>query len=132
MFHRRNFIAAASVLAIAHLLAVPAVAADAKKFDARAFEAAQAAGKSIVVEVHADWCPVCTKQKPVSAQLRARPEFAKAEFFVVDFDTQKDALTRFKVSRQSTLLAFRGKTETSRSTGVTDPVEIEKLFKSAL
>ena len=86
----------------------------------------------IIVEVHADWCPVCTKQKPVSASLRARPEFQKAEFFTVDFDTQKDALTRFKVSKQSTMISFKGKQEAARSTGVTDPAEIEKLWRTAL
>ena len=128
MFTRRIVMTAAAL----GLLALPVSAADSKKFDAKSFEAAQAAGKSIIVEVHADWCPVCTKQKPISASLRAKPEFKSTEFFVVDFDTQKDALTRFKVSKQSTLITFKGAAEKGRSTGVSDPAEIEKLYRTAL
>ncbi len=33
----------------------PAFAAEVKPFDAKAFEAAQAAGESVVVDVHATW-----------------------------------------------------------------------------
>ncbi len=128
MFTRRLVLSAVAVAA----LSLPAFAADTKKFDMKAFQAAQAAGKSIVVEVHADWCPVCTKQKPVSASLRAKPEFQKAEFFTVDFDSQKDALTHFKVSKQSTIISFKGTAEKGRSTGVSDPAEMEKLFRTAL
>lgn len=128
MLTRRTVLAAFTVSAFAF----PAFAADSKKFELKAFQAAQAAGKSIVVEVHADWCPVCTKQKPISAALRARPEFRDAAFFTVDFDTQKDALAHLKVTRQSTIISFKGKVEKGRSTGVSDPAEIEKLFRSSL
>lgn len=128
MLTRRILMIAATTAA----LSFPAFAADSKKFDMKAFQAAQAAGKSIVVEVHADWCPVCTKQKPVSASLRARPEFQRAEFFTVDFDSQKEALTHFKVSKQSTIISFKGKEEKGRSTGVSDPAEMEKLFRTSL
>lgn len=61
----------------------------ASSFDAAAFEAAQAAGKPILVEVHADWCPVCAKQKPITGKLLSRPEFRTYSSFTVDFDGQK-------------------------------------------
>ena len=129
MFARRTLLIAAFAATALHL---PALAAETKKFDVKAFQAAQAAGKPIIVEVHADWCPVCTKQKPIAASLRQKAEFQKVEFFTVDFDTQKAALTLLKVSNQSTMLSFKGKQELARSTGVTDAAEIEKLWRTAL
>lgn len=130
MFSRRSILAASLVCGAA--FALPVQAADQARFSMKAFQAAQAAGKPVIVEVHADWCPVCTKQKPVSAQLRAKPEFKNVSFFTVDFDTQADALKALRVSKQSTLISFKGKVEKSRSTGVTDPAKIEQLFRSAL
>jgi thioredoxin 1 len=97
-----------------------------------AFEAAQAAGKPIIVEVSATWCPVCKAQAPILASLKSRPEYRNVAFFEIDFDTQKEALRSLKVIQQSNLIAFRGKTEVTRTTGDTSAVGIEKLFKSAI
>jgi len=36
------------------------------------------------------------------------------------------------VSVQSTLIAFKGKTETARAAGITDPAEIRALFERSL
>ena len=41
------------------LVAAPVSAAEFRSFDQRAFTAAQAAGRPILVEVHAPWCPIC-------------------------------------------------------------------------
>ncbi len=60
------------------------------------------------------------------------PRFAKVAVYQVDFDSSKELLRRWKVSQQSTLLAFKGKTEAMRSTAVTDPADIQKLFEAAL
>jgi thioredoxin 1 len=97
-----------------------------------AFEAAQAVGKPIIIEVSATWCPVCKAQAPILASLKSRPEYRDIAFFEIDFDTQKDALKSLKVSKQSTLIAFKGKTEVTRTTGDTSASGIEKLFKSAI
>jgi thioredoxin 1 len=102
------------------------------EFSKASFEAAQAAGKPIIVEVSATWCPVCKAQAPILASLRSKPEYRNVAFFEIDFDTQKDALQSLKVIKQSTLIAFKGKAETSRSTGDTTAAGIEKLFKSAI
>jgi len=111
-------------------LAGAAFARDAVPFDAAAFQAAQAAGKPIIVEVHAPWCPVCARQKPVLSQLR-ETEFKDLTSFAVDFDSQKDLLARFKANRQSTLIVFAGAEETGRSVGVTDANEIKALVRKA-
>jgi thiol-disulfide isomerase/thioredoxin len=98
-------------------------------FDQKSFEAAQAANKPILVAVHADWCPACTKQKPIMASLAAAPEYKDLVILVVDFDTQKDALKALNVQKQSTIIALRGKAEKDRAVGVTDEASIKALFQ---
>jgi thioredoxin 1 len=44
----------------------------------------------------------------------AEPKFKDLIYFVVDFDTQKDAVRFFGAQMQSTLIAFKGTTETGR------------------
>ncbi|MBL8590661.1 MAG: thioredoxin family protein [Methylobacteriaceae bacterium] len=127
MFSTRFALAAAAIV-----IAAPAVAFDAKPYDQKSFEAAQAAGKSILVEVHADWCPTCKAQKPILGSLAKKPEFKNVTAFRVDFDGQKDALKTFAAQRQSTLIVFKGKTETGRSVGSTDAAAIEKLIASGV
>ena len=38
-------------------------------FDIPAFQDAQAAGKPILVDIYADWCSTCARQKPIISQL---------------------------------------------------------------
>jgi hypothetical protein len=50
----------------------------------------------------------------------------------VDFDTQKEALHRLNVQKQSTLVVFKGKVEVARAVGITSREEIDALMKKAL
>lgn len=110
------------------LLAIP-VAQAAQPFDAAAFQAAQSAGKPILLEVTAPWCPTCAKQKPIVQSIEtARPDLVA---FAIDFDSSKELLKAFRVSYQSTLIIFKGKTELARSTGDTDPIAIRALVEKA-
>ncbi len=65
-------------------------------------------------------------------RLSAEPAFAGVTVFQVDFDSSKDLLREWKVSQQSTLLAFRGKAEKMRSTSESDPEALRKVFQAAL
>ncbi|MDE3175166.1 MAG: thioredoxin family protein [Pseudomonadota bacterium] len=112
--------------------ALPARAAEEIPYTAAAFDAARDAGKSIVVVVHAGWCPTCRAQKPILAKLEDDPMFKQVVVFHVDFDSQKDALRRFGVRMQSTLIAFKGAKETSRSVGDTQDQSIASLFFATL
>lgn len=115
--------------AAAILIAMPLMAHAGQPYDAKAFAEAQEAGKSILVDVHASWCPTCAQQKPIIESLeKANP---KLMVFLVDFDTAKDALKRFRVQYQSTLIVFKGKAEVARSTGDTDPKVIGALVAKA-
>jgi thioredoxin 1 len=122
----------AALAALVPLLVGPARAGEILPFETEAFAAAQRAGAPIVVAVGAPWCPICKAQKPILAKLAAEPRFRALRVFTVDFDTQKDLLRRFDARMQSTLIAFKGATETGRSVGETQAEWIEGLVEKAL
>ncbi len=126
---------AALVLGLAAVAAVvaPAFAAPAATpFSQSDFEAAQKSGKPILVEIHADWCPTCKAQAPIVSELRDQPKFKEMVLFRVDYDAQKDVVKRFGARVQSTLIAFKGTSETGRSVGDTDKASIEALLTKAI
>ncbi|MCJ2125143.1 thioredoxin family protein [Methylobacterium sp. J-077] len=118
-------------LALAACLS-PALAGEAMPFSATAFEAAQKSGKPILVEVSAPWCPICKTQTPILAKLAAEPRFKDLQIFDIDFDSQKELLRQLNVRMQSTLIAYKGATETGRSVGETQPEWIEGLLEKTL
>ena len=114
-----------TLLGCAAILAISFGANAAQPFDAKAFQEAQSAGKTVLIDVKAPWCPVCTKQHPIIAGIeKEKPSLLVYE---VDFDTAKDVLKRFRVQAQSTLIVFKGSAEVGRSTGDTDPARIRAL-----
>ncbi len=121
------------IVAAAGLIgALPAAAEDWKPFDAAAFAAAQKAGKPILVDVFAAWCPTCRAQNPILVQLTRDPKYKDMAVFKVDFDTQKDALRAFNAQSQSTLIVFNGETEKGRSVGDTNKDSIAALLDQAI
>ena len=122
-----GLIAATSLMA-----SVAASAAEWKDFDASAFAAAQKEGKPILVDVFAPWCPVCRAQNPILVKLTKEPKFKDMVVFKLDFDTQKDDLQTLKAQTQSTLIVFKGETETGRSVGDTKEQSIAALLDTAL
>ena len=127
--NRRTLLIAAALVPFASL---PALAAAPVPFDAAAFTAAQTAGKTILVQVHADWCPQCAAQRPIIANLSKSDKFKDMVIFNIDFDTQKDLVRRFNVMRQSSLIVFKGATETGRSVGATQAGPITELLTTGL
>jgi thiol-disulfide isomerase/thioredoxin len=99
-------------LALSAFLLLAGQAQAKQPYDASTFEAAQAAGKTVLVHVHASWCPTCRRQEPIIARLeKERPEML---VLVVDFDRDKAALKRFAVTSQATLILFKGTQELGR------------------
>jgi thioredoxin 1 len=98
-----------------------------------AFATAQAEGRPIVVFVHASWCITCRRQQPIVQELASDGAFKNKNLvvFVVDY-ADKATLKELNVTDRSTLVAFHGKTERTRSSFSTDPTEIRALFSSAL
>jgi len=131
MTSKRMLLASMTIVATT-FWAVISFAADRIPFDQKAFEAAQAAGKSILIDVSAPWCPTCRAQKPIIEKLSLLPEYKDLTIFDVDFDTQKPVLRDLKVQQQSTLIVFKGSKEMDRSVGSTDPSAISDLLKKAI
>lgn len=111
---------------------VGAFAADRIVYDASRFEEALSSGRPILVHITAPWCGECRAQKPIVAELSQRPEFAQLILIDIDFDTQKDALRKLLVLKQSTLIAFKNGMEVDRATGITRHDAIEGLMRKAL
>jgi thiol-disulfide isomerase/thioredoxin len=107
-------------------------AAEFHAFTSQAFAAAQAQGRPILVEVHANWCPTCRAQAPVVQSVARSPEFDGLVVFRLDFDRQLTERRALGVRVQSTLIAFHGGRETGRSAGDTDPDAIAALLFTAL
>jgi thioredoxin 1 len=101
-------------------------------FSAEAFQAAQASGSPILVEIHADWCPTCKAQKPILDKLTADPKFRDLVVFRVDFDSMKPVVKQFGAQMQSTLIVFKGSAEQGRSVGDTKQDSIAALLDKSL
>ena len=108
-----------------------AFAAEREAYSAALFAKAQAEGKPILIDIAASWCPVCKVQASAIERDLSKPEFSEFVLFDVDFDTQKIVVRQFGASMQSTLIVFKGKKETARLIGITDPDVIEAMLRRA-
>jgi thioredoxin 1 len=106
-------------------------AGEIKPFAAQTFAALQGAGKRVVVDVYADWCPTCRRQAPIASELAASPEFSDYTVLKVDFVTQKDVRRAFRVGQQSMLIVFRGTKEVARTIGDADRGSIAVSWRKA-
>ncbi|MCZ8313619.1 thioredoxin family protein [Phreatobacter sp.] len=129
MIDRRSLMLAAGAAAI---VAARPASATGQRFTQAAFDAAQAAGKPILVEVTAPWCPTCRAQQPILQKLTAEPRFRDLIFLSVDFDSQKDVVRALNVRSQSTLVVFKGRAEVGRSAGDTNAESIAALVAKSI
>lgn len=141
MISRRSLIgiAAATAVGIAYVgvqltdgTVSSAAASQRVAFDIPAFQAAQAAGKPILVDIYATWCTTCARQKPILADLSKKAKFKDLVIFEVDYDQQKPIVRAFRANYQSTLIAFKGKKEVGRSVGDTRRSGIEALLDQTI
>jgi thiol-disulfide isomerase/thioredoxin len=119
---------------LAALLAVFAALAVAGEvpYDQKKFDAAVAAGKPVIVEFSANWCPTCKAQKPIVDELMGRPEFKDVTLFVADYDKEIALKKRLRVIQQSTFVVFNAGKEVTRSTGQTNTDVLAAVFDKAL
>lgn len=114
------------------LVATPALAGQIQIFSAAALASAQRAGKPILVDVHADWCPTCRRQAPTIAEIAADPAYTRLVILKLDFDNQVAARNALGARQQSTLILYKGRREVGRATGIVDRAQIRALAASAL
>lgn len=127
----RAFIVPA-IVAVAAIVPAPATAAEVHPFSPQAFAAAQRVGRPILVDVHADWCPVCRAQDQALAPLLKRSEFKNLVVLKLDFDKQSQYWRAMGVRQQSTLIVFKGRNEVAREVAETDPEALAELIRTAI
>ncbi|GAC1358002.1 MAG: hypothetical protein NVSMB34_12770 [Variovorax sp.] len=129
-----NVITQLRSLFLASLLAAFATLAVAAEvpYDQKTFDAAVAAGKPVIVDFSASWCPTCKAQKPIVDELLGRPKFKGVTLFVADYDKEVALKKRLRVIQQSTFVVFNAGKEVTRSTGQTDKDVLTAVFEKAL
>ena len=101
-------------------------------FTQERFDGLQADGKTVLVDVSADWCPTCKKQDAIiKAWLSNNPD-KELHVLKVDFDTQKDLVTHFRAPRQSTLLLYKNNQQLWFSVAETRDEVITAAIEQAL
>jgi len=126
-----KFAQAAAVLALSTVASI-AAAGEIKPYTQAEFDKLTHEGKPVVVDVSATWCPTCKAQKSIVESLIQQPAYKDVTVLAVDFDSEKPTLRKFKVSMQSTLVAFKGTKEVGRSTGDTTPEGLEGLIRKTV
>lgn len=106
---RRSFLI---LTAIAGLAATVARAAELAAYSDELVAAELAAGKTVLIDFTASWCPSCQSQGRLIERLRAEnPAYDAAITFVeADWDTYKDSelATRYGVTSRGSLIILRG------------------------
>jgi thioredoxin-like negative regulator of GroEL len=118
--------------AVVTAAAVPASGAEFRDFDRATFEAAQAAGRPTLVDVHAWWCPVCASQGRTIKRTVVALQYDKLLVLRIDYDKQKPQWRSFGVTKQATLIAFKRGREVGRIAYQTDKSKIEALLAAAV
>lgn len=107
--YRRHLLA---LLAALPLAAGVARAATAVVYSPDAVQAELAAGKTVVLDFSADWCPSCQSQGRTISRLRdENPGWADAmAFFVVDWDSYKDSdlAKKYGIVNRGSLVVLKG------------------------
>lgn len=106
--------------------------ADFKSFSKEEYDAALKAGGTVVVDFHASWCPTCKKQEPILNEIVSMKGYENVVALKADFDKEKDLKKSLNVSKQSTIVVFKGGKEVARSTGTTAKDELKKLIDKGI
>ncbi len=130
MLNRRQLLVSVAVASTA--LTGPTLAVEEGNFDRARFDAAQAAGKPILLHIAATWCETCHAQKKVIEALEGDEKFRAYSIYTIDFDTEKDVMRTFGAASRSTLIVFKGTTEMGRSVGETSAESIKALMEKGL
>ncbi len=101
-------------------------------YDEAEFMMAQKKGKTIVVDVYADWCPTCRAQAPILEELRTEKQSGNVLFVKVNFDKEKAFLRAHRIPRQSTVLVFKGMDEAARTIAQTNRTALRGAVLGAL
>lgn len=109
----------------------PAGAQEKEPFTEARFQALQAEGALVLVDVFADWCPTCAAQQEILAAFREEHPQVPLHVLSVDFDEQKEWVKHFKAPRQSTFILFKGEEQVWFAVAETRKEEVFKHILAA-
>ena len=101
----------------------PAHAHDITPYSPQLLQAKHQAGERVSLHFHAPWCPTCRAQDKVFKTFQGDAS-VPGTLLLVDYDSERDLKREMNVRSQATLIVFQGKTQVSRSGGVTDPEQL--------
>lgn len=101
-------------------------------FTTERFQALQAEGKTIVVDVWAPWCPTCRNQAPKLEALLAEPAFAEFAGLKLHWDDQRELAKQLGAPRQSTVFVFKGSEQRAVSVAETDLDRLREVYRTGL
>jgi len=127
MHNRRTLLTALAALALAPSLGR---AFEVEPYDAIKAKAAIASGKSVVLQVYADWCPQCRAQSAALEKLKTTGAYDDIAFFRVDFDAQSDVVAKLKCPR-STVIGYKGGKEVRRQSFGLSVAEVKDVLDAA-
>lgn len=102
------------------------------RYEPEAFAKLLASGRPFIVHVHAEWCSACAMQEARLKTFLIDPAVRALPFVRVDFDRDREFLQQFRISAQSTLMAFRGGKEVARSVGETGVGGLKEIIRAAI
>ena len=129
MWSRRSFLTLIGAAPAA--FAVPARAFEFAPYDPAAVEKAIASGKPVIVHVRAWWCLLCHAQATILDSLKSDPAYEGVSFFLVDYDKQKDVVSKLNCPR-ATLIAYNGGKEVKRMSWETSRDAVIDVLKAAM
>ena len=89
-------------------------------------------GATIIVHVHAEWCPSCTRQLVTLNKMVEEAGYGHVHFITVNFDTDTEFLMAHRVTAQSTILVIKAGREVSRIVGITRSHELRTRIDAAI
>ena len=114
------------------VIAAPLQAQPVQPFSLGALKAAQAAGKPVLVDAFAPWCPTCRAQAPTIDKLATDPAYKNLTILRLDYDNQTAEKKVLGITKQSTLIAYEGNKEVGRIVGITDPAQLRNFAATPL
>tara|TARA_Y100000590_G_scaffold112911_1_gene128719 strand:- start:652 stop:1020 length:369 start_codon:yes stop_codon:yes gene_type:complete len=98
-------------------------------FTKDAFESAQKAGKTVVVNSWNKWCYTCVKQEKVIKE--AKKDFKDILFLSYE-QKNKDIAKYLNIDHRSTIVIYKSNKEIFRAIGITKKEEIYSLIKKGI